>query len=121
MQGTSWDWYDPEHRALDGKLLQVLTQMSSLQVLHGDLGDDHILVTADHQVFLLDFGNAVLSGDPDHRAEELADWQDLISYPLQVQAGSCHLCSFCFAMQDCQGCMQALHPPCKPCLQPACS
>ena len=80
VQGTPWDWYNPTHRALADILLDLLRQVHSLGVLHGDLADEHILVTQDQQVFLLDFGNAAFLADPHLMAGELRDWHLLLNH-----------------------------------------
>lgn len=85
MQGEQFDWHSRSHRALDSQFLAVLDSIHSFGICHHDLHQGNILVTADHQIVLLDFAGASLQSTAEERMAERKHMAMLLSL-----RASCH-------------------------------
>ena len=84
VQGEQWDWHLPKHRELDQALSDVLAAIHSRGVLHGDVHDGNILVTADRRIVIVDFEDAKLQAPATATDAEMHDLSRQLFHPVQI-------------------------------------
>ena len=84
VQGEHWDWGLREHRDLDKALLGALAAIHSRGLVHGDLHQGNILVTADRRTVIADIEGAELQAPAAIMETEMRDLSRRLAYPVQI-------------------------------------
>jgi len=76
LQGNVLDPSKPEHKLLKGEAMEALSKLHSLDVVHGDIRCDNIIVADEGgqlPVVFLDFGHADLAAGPKAFRRDMQD------------------------------------------------
>ena len=84
VQGKQWGSSLQKHRDLDKALLDVLAAIHSRGVVHGDLHNGNILVTADRRIFIVDFEGAQLQAPAATMETEMRDLSRRLAYTVPI-------------------------------------